>query len=104
MQVDPAEYWAATPDPVAQFSKPVCGHMNADHADAIVAMVKNAVNIDVSEAKMLSLDRLGVNTACMIGDITVNVRLAFPEPAEDRKSIKERIVAMTKAGNTASTA
>jgi putative heme iron utilization protein len=96
------EYWEATPDPVAQFSKPVCGHMNDDHADAIVAMVKHAVGIEVSKARMLSLDRLGVNTECIIEDTTVNVRLAFPEPALDRKSIKDRIVAMTNAGATVS--
>jgi hypothetical protein len=33
-QVSVEQYVSAKPDPVAPFSKPVAGHMNADHADA----------------------------------------------------------------------
>ena len=70
--------------------------MNADHADSIVAMVKHCVGIDVDSAKMLKIDRLGFEVECTVGDDTVPVRLQYPEPAEDRKAVKDRVVQMTK--------
>ena len=39
------EYHAAEPDFVAPFSAPVAGHMNEDHADATLAMIKHYVGI-----------------------------------------------------------
>ena len=43
MQISASEYNAASPDPVAQFSRPIGAHMNADHADSTAAMVPLAV-------------------------------------------------------------
>lgn len=56
-----AAQWAATaPDPVTPFSGPVCGHMNADHGDAVVAMVRAAgLPGAVVRASMKKVDRLG---------------------------------------------
>lgn len=100
-QVQPDQFWGAKPDPVAAFSGPVCGHMNADHGESTIAMIKHYVGITVSEARMLSLDRLGVNVECKREDSTFKVRLPFEEPAEDRKSIKDRIVTMTRTAGAA---
>lgn len=44
-QITAEEYAEAAPDPIYQFSAPVAGHMNADHADATRAMVKHYVGI-----------------------------------------------------------
>lgn len=74
--------------------------MNADHADSTAAIIKHYVGIDVSSAKMLSVDKLGMNTECKVQDTAVNVRVTFPQPATDRKSIKDRIVEMTRAAAT----
>lgn len=97
--VSGAEYFTASPDPVSVFSGPVCGHMNADHAESTAAMIKHYVGITVDKAMMLSLDRLGVNVGCERQGQTFKCRLAFPRPAEDRKMIKELIVEMTKAAS-----
>jgi putative heme iron utilization protein len=91
------EYSAAVVDPVAAFSAPVCGHMNADHAESTQAMIKHYIGITVDKAMMLSLDRLGVNVACERQGESFKCRLPFPRPAEDRKMIKEVIVEMTRA-------
>ena len=96
-QVTPSEFWATSPDPVSQFTAPVCGHMNADHGESTIAMIKHYAGVQVDSAKMMGVDRLGVETECLLGEESVNVRLTFPQPAEDRKSIKDRIVEMTKA-------
>eukprot|EP00877_Chromochloris_zofingiensis_P013304 jgi/Chrzof1/8227/Cz03g02070.t1 len=105
--VTAADYIAASPDPVAKFSEPVCKHMNADHQGDILAMVKYYVGLSVDSAKMLDLDRLGTTLECQRGPTqTFKVRLPFIWPAEDRKSVKDVIVEMTKtakaAANTAS--
>lgn len=94
------DYRAAKPDPVAQFSAPVCGHMNADHEGDILAMVKHYTGLAASKARMLGLDRLGADlqaTPVGEGQAPVKVRLPFVRPAEDRKSIKDVIVEMTRA-------
>lgn len=44
-QITPEEYAEAGPDPIYQFSGPVGGHMNDDHADATRAMIKHYVGI-----------------------------------------------------------
>ena len=47
VQISAEDYTAAQPDPVAQFSKPVCGHMNEDHASAIAAIIQHCAGISV---------------------------------------------------------
>lgn len=91
------EYLNATPDPVAKFSVTVAGHMNADHAEATVAMISHYIGIHVDAATILSIDCLGMNVRCERAGETFKCRLPFTSPALDRKSIKDRIVEMTKA-------
>ncbi len=56
-QISAEEFAAAKSDPVAQFAAPIAQHMNADHADSTVAMVRHYVGIDVESASIMSLDR-----------------------------------------------
>lgn len=44
-QVTAEEYATAEPDPIAPFSAPVAGHMNEDHSDSTIAMIKHYVGI-----------------------------------------------------------
>ncbi|KAI3430593.1 hypothetical protein D9Q98_005186 [Chlorella vulgaris] len=98
------EYAAAEPDPIAPFTGPVAGHMNADHADTTVAMIKHYVGITVSKANILAIDRLGMTVSCERGKDQFKARLPFPRPATDRKSIKDLIVEMTRAAAAAAAA
>lgn len=97
------EYAAAQPDPIAPFSAPVAGHMNADHADTTVAVIKHVVGITVDSATILSIDRLGMNVSCTRQGQDFKARLPFPRPATDRKSVKDLIVEMTQAAAAAGT-
>jgi hypothetical protein len=92
--VSAEQFWDSAADPVAQFSGPICSHMNAVHSDSTVSMIQHYVGVCVDSAKLLSLDRLGFNTECVVGDRKLNIRLAFPGPAENRTAIKERIMQM----------
>ena len=42
---------------MAAFAQPIASHMNADHADSIVAMAKHYAGIVIFEAKIIGLDR-----------------------------------------------
>ena len=54
---------------------------------------------------MCSVDRLGVDLRVTLEDgERMKARLAFPEPAEDRKAVKDRIVTLTRAAYAAATA
>jgi putative heme iron utilization protein len=96
------DYMAAKPDPITAFSAPVCGHMNEDHEQDTMAMIKHYTGLTVEKAKMLDLDRLGINLEIVRKGATSKMRLPFIRPADDRKSIKEVIVEMTKTAKAAS--
>lgn len=101
--ITPADYKAAQPDPLAGFSGPVLKHMNDDHADSTVAMVKHYAGVDCSEAEIVSLDRLGMTVKAKLaifGGGYSKVRLSFPQEVKDRKAIKEVLVEMTQASSS----
>ncbi len=57
LQISSEEYSSTHRDPVAAFAQPIASHMNADHADSILAMAKHYAGIVVPEAKIVGLDR-----------------------------------------------
>lgn len=101
--VTPADYHSASPDPVAGFAGHVAGHMNgeASHVRDMVDMVSHYVGLTVDEARMLALDRLGVDMEVSRGGQSFRLRLPFIRPAEDRKGVKEVLVEMTKTARAA---
>eukprot|EP00878_Enallax_costatus_P023672 GHUV01025200.1.p1 GENE.GHUV01025200.1~~GHUV01025200.1.p1 ORF type:complete len:335 (+),score=101.09 GHUV01025200.1:144-1148(+) len=96
-------YLLAKPDPVASFAPHVAGHMNGEdsHIQDMKDMVKHYVGLTVSDVKMLEMDRLGVNMQCTKDKQGFKLRLPFIRPAEDRKSVKEVLVEMTKTARAA---
>lgn len=101
--VSAADYLGSQPDPVSAFSAPVCSHMNQDHGDDMKAMIYHYAGLKVESPVMTGLDKLGINFSVTIsGSPTpLPLRINYPSPAEDRKAIKERIVAMTQAAKGA---
>ncbi|KAF5837126.1 hypothetical protein DUNSADRAFT_4803 [Dunaliella salina] len=98
------QYLSASPDPVAAFAGPVCGHMNADHMGDTIAMISHSTGLQkVSSAKLTGLDRLGMNAEVVREGQSFKVRLPFSRPAEDRKSVKDVIVEMTRAARASQT-
>jgi len=94
--VDGDEYLKGTCDPVAKFAAPIASHMNADHADSIIAMTKHYVGLTVDSASISGLDSLGMTVTVSRGGERFKIRLPFETPARDRKQVKEVMVAMTK--------
>lgn len=57
LQISAEEFAAAQSDPVAHFAAPIAQHMNADHADSILAMLRHYIGIDVQSSSIQTLDR-----------------------------------------------
>lgn len=98
--VNPEDFLSAKPDPIASFAAPIMKHMNDDHSDSTIAMLKHYVGIDCSEATIVSLDSLGMTVKAKLpiaGGGYSKIRLSFPRPALERKAVKEVLVEMTKA-------
>jgi len=94
------EYEKALVDPLASFADPVMNHMNEDHSDSTIAMIKHYVGIDVSDANIVGLDKLGMTVKAKLDSLGggySKIRLPFPREISERKAVKEVIVEMTKA-------
>jgi hypothetical protein len=102
--IQPDEYYKTEADPVAAFAGPVLSHMNADHSESTKAMVQHYITggVPVESAELVGLDRLGMYVVVGIKGEKGKLRLPFPRPAADRKSVKELIVEMTQASSSSS--
>ena len=76
--IDAAGYAAARPDPLAEVVGAIVGHMNQDHADALVAYARAFAGVEADEATMVDVDRLGFKLRVTHGDRRHSVRIAFP--------------------------
>ncbi|VEU34526.1 unnamed protein product [Pseudo-nitzschia multistriata] len=110
--VSAGDYKAAKPDPVMAFGGHVAAHMNDDHSEATMAMVRHYVpGLDaegyVEGALINRVDSLGMDvtvTRNQADETTLpgqpqqfKVRLPFPEPITERGAVKTAIVEMTRA-------
>ena len=97
------DYMTAQPDPLSAFAGPVMKHMNEDHSDSTIAMIKHYVGIPCAEAEIISLDKLGMTVKAKLGFANgeySKIRLPFPRMVTERKAVKEVLVEMTKASST----
>lgn len=95
--VDPAEYAAAMPDPLRAHRAGIVGHMNDDHADALVNFCRVfAGRPDTVSARMLDVDRYGFSVlAADAPDADGHtVRLSFDEPADTPLAVRSAMVAL----------
>lgn len=76
------EYAAAEPDPLIASAPGIIGHMNDDHADALVAYCQAFGEVaDVASATMVGVDRYGMDMTAIHADgHREAVRVAFPAP------------------------
>jgi len=102
-ELDGEEYLAAAVDPIAQFTAPIAGHMNRDHADQTKDIAENSLGVKIDYAKILQVDRLGFNIQTAHNGTPVKLRIPFPRPALDRKDVKNLIVEMLQGPAAATT-
>lgn len=90
------DYRAAAPDPLVDAAAGILAHMNADHADALVAITRRFGGLAAEEATMVSCDRLGFVVRARTAEGMKGVRIAFPEEVRSREDARRVLVAMTR--------
>lgn len=104
------EYTNAKPDSVSEFGPAIAQHMNEDHMEATIAIVKAVVPAmegedvpGITEAIITQVDSLGmfvkVTREAPVAFLPqqFKVRVPFPRPAQDRKDVKTLIVELTQS-------
>ncbi|MFQ5803299.1 MAG: HugZ family protein [Candidatus Methylomirabilales bacterium] len=75
--VSAEEYSLAEPDPLADAAPGIIDHMNSDHPDALLLLVRVFGGIDAEEAMMTSVDRLGFHLRLRKGGRVQGTRIPF---------------------------
>jgi putative heme iron utilization protein len=69
--------------------------MNADHADALILFAKAFAGIEVQEATMTSVDRLGFHLRLKTQDGARGARIAFVREVSTPAEARDVLVEMT---------
>jgi putative heme iron utilization protein len=97
--VDAAEYAAAEPDPLRPHAGRILEHMNADHADALVAYCRAFGAEPATEsAEMVGVDRYGFDILAVDGPGVAPraVRLLFDEPIGTVDAVRAAMVTLLR--------
>lgn len=97
------DYRAATADPVIAHAAPMIEHLDADHADACVSIVRHLAGVDAAtSAPVSSIDRYGMSFDARreaedgrIIDIAL-ARVAFPEPLTSPDQVRQASVDLVR--------
>lgn len=94
--VSPRGYREAEPDPLSRHVARIVGHMNDDHADALVAFCRVlAGRAETTSARMVGVDRYGFD---VLADDSVGapkaVRFGFDAPTDTPDAVRAAMVAL----------
>jgi hypothetical protein len=93
--VTAADYAAAAPDPLATAAQGILDHMNADHGDALVLLVRVHAKLEAETATMTSVDRLGFHVRVLTPAGVKGARIPFfrevSTPTETRTVLVEMV-------------
>lgn len=82
--------------PLAEQETAIIEHMNADHADSLIAYCKHFHQIDTSNVKMLGIDSDGFDVQTTNGKEVKILRFAFEQTIYDAQSARSALVQMSK--------
>jgi putative heme iron utilization protein len=95
--VDVADWQSGQPDPVAPHASAIVDHMNADHADAMIAFCRAFTRAtDTTAATMTGIDRYGFEMSAHTGRGPRPIRLAFPAPIATPDDARRAMVALVR--------
>lgn len=93
--VPASDYDRSQPDPLADSMSEIIEHMNADHKDSLILLVRKFAQMDCEEATMTAVDRLGFHVRVKMQDGIRGARIAFSRevrtPAETRRVLVEMV-------------
>ncbi len=94
--VSAEEYGLAEPDPLADAAPGIIEHMNSDHADALLLLVRVFGAIDSEEAMMTSVDRLGFHVRLRKSDRIQGARIPFTQEVKSVQETRRVLVQMVE--------
>jgi len=94
--VDGSAFAAARPDPLAATASAIIGHMNVDHAEALVTLCHHfASRPDVVKASMSAVDRYGFEVVAELsGDRREALRIGFPSEQDSADGVRSEFITM----------
>ncbi len=100
--VDPHEYRTAEPDPLRHAAPGAIAHLNADHADALLACARAFAGLPGAAAASVSgLDRYGLDLVAQTPYGSRVARVAFAEPISDPRRLRAAAVDLTRRARAA---
>ncbi|PSP16033.1 MAG: heme iron utilization protein [Cyanobacteria bacterium QS_8_64_29] len=73
----------------------ICQHMNQDHGDALVLYAQTFGDAPATEsARLVSIDRNGMDLAAQLGDCQVPLRITFDHPLEGAEDAHYTLIDM----------
>jgi putative heme iron utilization protein len=92
----PRDSWQAGRDPLAPHALPIVHHMNEDHADALLQIVKAEAGLHGEEARMTTVDADGFEVRVLDADRVRHARIPFPEPVLTPDHARKAMVALVR--------
>lgn len=100
--VEPEDWGRAAPDPITPHSAGILDHMNADHADALVAYcLAFSRATEVASATMVGIDRYGFEMSAETPEGPRPIRVAFDEPIASPGEARSALVALVQRAREA---
>jgi heme iron utilization protein len=94
--VQASDYAQAQPDPLADSAPGIVEHMNADHSEALVLLVREFAGIEAQEAAMTAVDRLGFNIRMKTQEGMKGTRIAFLREVHSSSDAREVLIEMVR--------
>lgn len=94
--LDAPAYRSARPDPLADAAAGIVGHMNRDHADALVTFARVLARAEADEASMVSVDRLGFKLRIKEGPRVRGARIPFPREVTTPEQTRVVLIEMLR--------
>jgi hypothetical protein len=94
--VDAADYAAARPDPLADSAPAILAHMNADHRDALKLYCRAFAGLEVDDATMTAIDRLGFRVRAQSGERLQGLRINFPREVSRPEAARAALIEMVR--------
>lgn len=86
---------AGTLPPMSDYQRAV-DHMNADHADALVDIVRHVTGMHVTDVTITSMDDRGFDVDIADDDTDGTARIPFPDGPIDPSQVRQVMVDMTR--------
>ncbi len=94
--ISAGDYGTASPDPLAEAAPGIIQHMNTDHADALLLIVRRFAGEAADEAVMTAVDRLGFHLRLRSGDRMHGRRVPFLREVRNAADARDVLVEMVR--------